>query len=61
MTIIEQHTMTIGSLPKKLDEIVEQLRRIANVLEKMEEKDGPTIGQIVHDAIERGKENADQQ
>jgi hypothetical protein len=57
MTQIEFDTCHyIQMIPKCLDEVKKQLSRIANVLEKMEAKDGPTIGQIVRDAIERGEQ-----
>lgn len=56
MTNIEMGAMhSIVHLPKIIEEAVVQLKRIADVLEKMEAKDGPTIGQIVSDAIEKGK------
>ena len=56
MTNIEMDAMhTIVHLTKVIEEAVVQLKRIADVLEKMEAKDGPTIGQIVSDAIEKGK------
>ena len=44
-------------MPKVLGEIADYLKRIATALEKMEAKDGPTIGQVVRDALEKGKEN----
>lgn len=56
MTNIEMSAMhSIVHLPKVIEDAVVQLKRIADVLEKMEAKDGPTIGQIVSDAIEKGK------
>jgi hypothetical protein len=58
MTNIEMNAMhAIVYLPKAIEQLEKQLKRIADVLEKMEAKDGPTIGQIVRDAIEKGKEN----
>jgi hypothetical protein len=58
MTNIEMNAMhAILYLPKAIEQLEKQLKRIADVLEKMEAKDGPTIGQIVRDAIEKGKEN----
>lgn len=57
MTNIEMGAMhSIVHLPRVIEDAVVQLKRIADVLEKMEAKDGPTIGQIVKDAIERGEQ-----
>ena len=56
MTVIEERTMrAVQAIPKAIGGMTDQLRRIADALEKMEAKDGPTIGQIVRDALERGE------
>lgn len=58
MTNIEMNAMhSIVYLPKAIEEMTKQLARIADTLAKMEAKDGPTIGQIVRDAL--NKENKD--
>ena len=60
ITQIEVDAMrSIVHMPKVLGEIAGCLKRIATALEKMEEKDGPTIGQIVRDALEKGKKEND--
>lgn len=57
-TQIKMNAMhAIVFLPKTIELLEKQLDRIATALEKMEKKDGPTIGQIVRDALEKGKEN----
>lgn len=61
MTNIELSAMhAVVALPKVLGEIADHLRRIADTLEKMERKDGPTIGQVVKDALEKGRKNDSQ-
>lgn len=62
MTNIELGAMhAVVALPKVLGEIAGYLKRIANTLGKMEEKDGPTIGQVVKDALEKGRKNDSQE
>ena len=56
MTNIKRSAMhALVALPKAIDAATEQLKRIADTLAKMEEKDGPTIGQIVRDAIKKSE------
>lgn len=50
---------SIVHLPKVIEDAVVQLKRIADVLEKMEAKDGPTIGQVVKEALEKEKKEND--
>ena len=58
MTNIELGAMhAVVAIPKMLGEVAGQLRRIADTLEKMEGKDGPTIGQAVKDALEKGRKD----
>lgn len=60
MTNIEMSAMHSSvHLPKVIEDAVVQLKRIADVLEKMEAKDGPTIGQVVKEALEKVKKEND--
>ena len=60
MMIIEERTMhAVQAIPKAIEEMTGQLKRIADVLEKMEAKDGPTIGQIVRDAMNKEEKDND--
>lgn len=60
MMIIEERTMhAVQAIPKAIGGMTDQLRRIADVLEKIEAKDGPTIGQIVRDALNKEEKDND--
>jgi len=62
MTNIEMNAMhSIMYLPKAIEEMTKQLARIADVLEKMEKKDGPTIKEIVDKAFSAEKNNDPQE